>query len=105
MEGSGGDQENVPFYKDNFGCVNKPLINIPLTNIIPGELHLLLQITQKLLQNVIDKVLERDVVEDFSKTRRQTKGINLLTLVQAINSLGISFSIWNKKMQKGQKAK
>ena len=28
--------------KDNVGCVNEPLINIPLTNVIPDELHLLL---------------------------------------------------------------
>ena len=91
--------------KDNFGCVNEPLINIPLTNVIPDELHLLLRITDKLLQNVIDEVLERDAVEDFSKTRGQTKGINLSKLVKAINSLGISFAIWNKKMQMGQKAK
>lgn len=79
--------------KDNFGCVNEPLINIPLTNVIPDELHLLLRITDKLLQNVIDEVLERDAVEDFSKTRRQTKGINLSKLAKAINSLGISFSV------------
>lgn len=50
----------------------------------------------KLLQNVIDEVLERDAVEDFSKTRAQTKGINISKLFKAINSLEISFSIWNK---------
>lgn len=91
--------------KDSFGCINEPLINIPLTNVIPDELHLLLRITDKLLQNVIDEVLERDAVEDFSKTKGQTKGIHLSKLVKVINSLGISFSIWNKKMWMGQKAK
>jgi len=38
-------------------------------------------------------VLKKDAVEDFSKTRGQTKGINLLKLVKAPNSLGISFPI------------
>jgi len=90
--------------KDNFGCVNEPLINIPLTNVIPDELHLLLQITDKLLQNVIDKVLERDAVEDFSKTRGQTKGINLSKLVKAINFLGILFSIWSTKNADGSES-
>ena len=90
--------------KDKFGCVNEPLINIPLTNVIPDELHLLLRITDKLLQNVIDEVLERDAVEDSSKTRGQKKGINLSKLVKAINSLGISFSIWNKKNADGSES-
>ena len=51
--------------KDNFGCTHKPLIDIPLTNVIPDELHLLLRITDKVLQNIIDEVLERDAIEDF----------------------------------------
>lgn len=90
--------------KDNFGGVNEPLINIPLTNVIPDELHLLLQITDKLLQNVIDEVLKRDAVEDFSKTRGQTKGINLSKLVKAINFLGILFSIWSTKNADGSES-
>lgn len=90
--------------KDNFGCINEPLINIPLTNVIPDELHLLLRITDKLLQNTIDEVLERDAVEDFSKPRGQPKGIHLLKLVKAINSLGISFSVWNKKNADGSES-
>ena len=53
--------------KDNYGCINEPLLNIPLTNVIADELHLLLRITDKLLQNIIDEVLERDAVEDSQK--------------------------------------
>ena len=87
---------------NNFGCINEPLINISLTNVIPDELHLLLRITDKLLQNVIDEVLERDAVDDFSKPRGQPKGIHLSNLVKTINSLGISFSIWNKRDADGK---
>ena len=54
---------------NNYGCINEPLLNIPLTNVITDELHLLLRITDKLLQNVIDEVLERDAVEDFNKKK------------------------------------
>ena len=90
--------------KDNFGCIHEPLLNIPLTHVIPDELHLLLRITDKLLQNIIDEVLERDAVEDFDKPRGQPKGIYLTRLVKAINDLGISFSVWNKKNADGSES-
>jgi len=83
--------------KDNFGCIHEPLLNIPITDVIPDEPHLLLRITDKLLQNVINEVLERDAVEDFEKSRGQPKGIFLNKLVKAINGLGISFSILEQK--------
>ena len=90
--------------KDNCGCIHHPLFDIPLPNVIPDELHLLLRITDKLLQNVIDEVLERDSVEDFDKPRGQTKGAHLKNLVQAINDLGISFSVWNKRNPDGSES-
>ena len=49
------------------------------------KLLLLLQITDKLLQNVIDKVLERDAVENLLKPRGQTKRVHLNKLVKVIN--------------------
>jgi len=91
--------------KDNFGCIHDPLLNIPITHVIPDELHLLLRITDKLLQNVIDEVLERDAVEDFEKPRGQPKGIFLNRLVKAISGrVGISFSIWNKRNADGSES-
>ena len=90
--------------KDNFGCIHEPLLNIPLTHVIPDELHLLLRITDKLLQNIIDEVLERDAVEDFYKPRGHPKGIYLTRLMKAINDLGISFSVWNKKNADGSES-
>lgn len=90
--------------EDNFGCIHEPLLNIPLTHVIPDELHLLLRITDKVLQNIIDEVLERDAVEDFDKPRVQPKGIYLTRVVKAINDLGISFSVWNKKNADGSES-
>lgn len=68
------------------------------------DLHLLLRVTDKLLQNVIDEVLEKDAVKDFTKPRGQPKGINLGKLVATINSLGISFAIWNKRNADGSES-
>ena len=90
--------------ENNYGCINEPLLNIPLTNVIADELHLLLRITDKLLQNVIDEVLEKDAVEDFNKKRGIPKGVHLTKLVNCINSLGISFSVWNKKNADGSES-
>lgn len=30
---------------DNFGCNHPPLLNVPLKNIVPDELHLMLRVT------------------------------------------------------------
>ena len=46
-------------------------------------------------------MLEKDAVEDFEKPRGQPKGIFLNRLVKAIDGLGISFSIWNKRNADG----
>ena len=45
----------------------EPLLNIPLSDAIADELHLLLRITNKPLQNVVGEVLERDALDDFDK--------------------------------------
>lgn len=89
---------------ENKGCLHEPLLNSPLTNVIPDELHLLLRITDRLLQNVIDEAMELDAVDDFSKPRGQPKGLHLSKLIKSINDLGISFSIWNKRNADGSES-
>ena len=32
---------------DKFGCIHPPLLNVPLQNIVPDELHLMLRVTGK----------------------------------------------------------
>ena len=39
---------------ENFGCLHPPLVNIPLSHIVPDELHLLLCITGNV--NFIEKL-------------------------------------------------
>lgn len=78
--------------KDNYGHINEPLLHIPLTNVTADELHLLFRITDELLQNIINDVLERDAIEDFNKPRGIPKEVNLTKLVKNINDLAISFS-------------
>ena len=49
-----------------------PPQNILLTNVIADELHLLLRITDKLLEN-IDEVLEKDAIKYFNKPKGRPK--------------------------------
>ena len=62
---------------------------------------MLLRITDKLLQNAVDEVLERDAVEDFKKKRGTPKGVHLTKVDNCINSLSISFCVWNRKNKDG----
>ena len=76
-----------------FSCIRKPLFTIELDDIIPDELHLMLRITDKLTENLIREVMEKD-----SKARNKEKGTNLRIVIETINELGITFSLWEKKI-------
>ena len=84
--------------KNHYGCKHDPLLNIPLDYVNPDELHLL---SDRLLQN-IDKVMERDTVEDFNKASGQSKRVFLTKLAATINeSMNEPFSVWNKMNAEG----
>ncbi|CAB3998260.1 Hypothetical predicted protein [Paramuricea clavata] len=86
---------------DNYGCINPPLIKIDLDHVVPDELHLLLRITDRLLQNVIDEILERDAMLDFNKPKGQAKGVLLNEFVKDIHERGVTFNTWYKKNADG----
>ena len=54
----------------------------------------MLRISDRLIENLIMEVMERDEESDFVKKRGEQRGVYLDTLVSVINSLGISLSIW-----------
>ena len=81
---------------------NSPLFNIELGCVILDELHLMLRITEKLTENLITEVMQRDSDSDILKTQQQSHGIMLDTLVKTINVKGISFSIWERTNADGK---
>ncbi len=89
----------------SFSCINEPLIDIPLDHVVPDELHLFLRVTDRLLENVINEVEERDAIADFNKKNGQSKGVLLAKLVQGINDCGVPFHIWSKKNADGSASK
>ena len=82
--------------KNNYCCVNQPLIEIDLDHIIVDELHLLLRVVDVQIDNLIDDVLEWDKREDLRKKRKAERGIHLNQLTETIRSCGVSFNIWQK---------
>lgn len=67
--------------KGECSCVNKPLIEININHNVLDELHLMLRISDRLLENVIREVMEKDAKEDFNKSRKQETGLNLKKLI------------------------
>ena len=82
--------------KNKFCCFQPPLFSIDLDHVILDELHLMLRISDRLTENLIKEVMERDSEADFLKKRGEPKGVYLNKLVTVINSLGISFSVWEQ---------
>ena len=85
-----------------FSVINQPLFNIELDHVILDELHLMMRVTDRLTENLISEVMERDSDTDISKGRGEKKGVYLDTLVNTIKGIGISFSIWEKKNADGK---
>ena len=88
----------------NYGCINPALINIDLDHVLADELHLLLRVTDRMLQNVVDEILEKDAIEDFNKPKGQPKGVLLKKFVDDVNSLGVTFFVWYKKNEDGSRS-
>ena len=84
---------------ENYCCCHKPLFVIPLDHIILDELHLMLRITDILIENLIEDAMQWDDKESssYSKKRSVEKSEHVKKLLQAINNCGVTFSIWEKR--------
>ena len=78
------------------GRINEPLLYIPLNNVVPDELHLLLRTTDILTRNIINAALQYDIQN--SRSVRDVLNRPMITnLLKAIRSCGVSFNIYIKK--------
>jgi len=93
---------SLPQSQSRYSCVRKPLINIALDHVILDELHLMLRVTDRLMENLIKEVIERDGEADLNKKRGEEKGLYLKKLVKEINKTGITFNVWEKKNADGK---
>ena len=90
--------------KGEFCCARTPLFTIDVNNVILDELHLMLRISDRLTENLIAEVMDRDRLSDFIKKTREPKGIYLNRLITIINSLGVTFAVWEKSDADGNKS-
>ena len=89
--------------KDNYCCVNDLLLSIDLDHITLDELHLLLRVTDVLINILIDDVLEMDKKEHLSKKKSDpTRGAHLQQFIKAVSSCGVSFNVWQQKNADGK---
>ena len=78
-----------------------PLIDIPLNHVIVDELHLFLRITDVVLRNLIQHVIE----EDLKTTRKADllSGPHLTMLVNAFENVGLVLVCGVSKRVRGAK--
>ncbi|XP_022808035.1 uncharacterized protein LOC111345047 [Stylophora pistillata] len=89
---------------ENYCCVHQPLLNIPLDHIILDELHLMLRVTDVLISNLIEDVMQWDEKDNFLSEKKSTSSEqkHLDNLIQGIRSCGVSFSVWEKRNADGK---
>ena len=56
----------------------------------------------RMTENLITEVMEKDSKKDFNKAQGEEKGENIRILIKTINELGITFSLWEKKNADGK---
>ena len=85
-----------------FSCVHPPLLEISTDHIILDELHMMMRVTDRLTENLIKEVLERDSKRNFNLAKNDTKNIYRDTLLKAINETGAVFTMWEKMNADGR---
>lgn len=78
---------------ENYCCVHDPLLNIPLDHIILDELHLLLRISDILIDNIVLDAMQWYDEETWITGKKK---VHLDKLIQAINSCSVSFLFLEK---------
>ena len=89
---------------NGYMCSEKPpLLQINLENIIPDELHLMLRITDVLIEAVIHTAAQYDLLKQHLQRSRQHHKLNgamLRQVMAMINGCGVKFNIWEDKTTK-----
>ena len=81
------------FLRSEPGVINRRLINIDINHVIPNKLHLLLRITDRLIENLISSATLYDYKVNKTPTSRMLNGPMLTCLIREIKSYGVTFNI------------
>lgn len=84
-----------------FGSINAPLLDLELDHVIPDELHLMLRVTDVLIQGLIDTATTYDRHQHtLSHSRSSYKAIDgqmVNNLVTAMNKCGVHFCLYEQR--------
>lgn len=86
---------------ENYCCCHKPLLVIPLDHIILDELHLMLTITDIMLEKLIEDAMQWDDKESSSSTTKRSveKSELLQKLMEVINNCVALSQYGGREMQ------
>ena len=76
------------------GRINNPLLKIPLENVIPDELHLLLRVMDVLIRNLIHAAGTYDA-KNSRRGNDILDGVMVKKLLECIRGCGVSFTIYD----------
>lgn len=88
--------------KQNYCCVNTPLLDIDLDHVVLDELHLLLRIMDVLINNLVKDAVSWDQMDNWKKKNIEQKDTHLQHLVLTVKSCGVAFSVWEKTNADGK---
>ena len=71
-----------------------PLLNIPLDHVVADELHIRFRITDVLLNNLIQLMVEKDKRQQFKGKKMDSQSLN--AFVQCVRQCGVTFDVWQK---------
>ena len=84
-----------------FSSINKPLLNLELDHIVPDELHLMLRVTDVLINALIDTARAYDrnqhMVSGRQGSYKVLDGPLIKNLISAIRDCGVYFNIYDKE--------
>ena len=87
-----------------FSCINKPLLDLELHHIIPGELHLMLRVTDVLIRAIIETVRAYDKhqhrVLGMRCSYKALDGPMLANLIMAIHNCGVYFNVYEDEQDR-----
>lgn len=66
------------------------------------ELHLILQVTDILTENLVTECLDWDKEDDLDGKQGDPQGLHLRKLIQVIRSRGVSFDVWEQQNADGK---
>ena len=86
--------------KLNYGSLHPPLLDIDIDHVIIDELHLMMRIVDVLIRNLIENAVNLDQQENIGSTQKSSR--HLTAIVKAIQSCGVSFSVWENTTKDGK---